>query len=184
MKNAQITKTAAADQNKAAPAKKTTAAKTAPAKTAAPRTTRKAQEKKTVAAPAIVATAKVVGVAFVLTGSVRPGAGKHLFAHTEAFMQLMGMYDGKAVDRAQLTDIIGASAINYHTKTKGNFEAVKEGIKLTANGINFFKERALPTSKNNYDPKDVEAYKTMLSTGVMDGRLVKNQAFIRAIKAA
>lgn len=144
-----------------------------------PRTVRAAQKPVAKKESAVVATVKAVPVKYVITGGARPIAGRHLFAHTEALFQLAGMYEGGAVDRAHLADVIGASAIAYHTK-KENFVTTAKGIELTAQGRNFFKARGLD---NAYDPKDVEAFKEMLSTGAMDGRLVKNQEFIRAIKA-
>lgn len=149
----------------------------APAKKA--RTVRPAQKPVEKKESAVVTTVSALPVKFVITGAARPAAGRHLFAHTEAHFQLCGMYKGGAMDRKALTDIMGATAISYHM-SKGNFEATTKGIQLTAQGVNHFTARGMD---GKYDPKDVEAYKEILTSGALDGRLVKVKEFIREIKA-
>ena len=144
------------------------------------RATRKAQPKAPKVETAAIAPAAPAAPApamnFVITSGARPENGGRLAAHTEAFFICAGFYDGKAIDKTVMRDIIGGTAVSYHTK-QGNFEATVEGYKMTAQGINKFKAR-------KPDPKDVAGYVAIMTTGQIDDRLVKNAGFVRAVKQA
>lgn len=164
MKNAQATKATAA--NVAAAAAK-------PA-----RTTRKPVAPVAIQTSAAAVSAKVVGVPFVITQMARPSAGRHLYAFTHAALTMLGMYDGKAVDRATLTNVVGATAVSYHTTKTQAFALTNEGITLNGSyGVDYFMERQRAAK---FDPKDVEAYTEIMTTGKMDNRLVKNSGAIKA----
>lgn len=147
----------------------------APVAQKAARTKRAAQPKAPkVETAAAAPAAPAYAMNFVITAGARPEKNPYLFAHTEAFFVCSGFYDGKAIDRAVLVDIVGSSAVSHHTK-QGNFEATTEGYKLTEQGRANFKKR-------KPDPKYVAQYAQIMTTGQADGERVKNQGFIRAVK--
>lgn len=113
-------------------------------------------------------------VPFRIIEEVRPKAGGSLFAFTQAWLDLSGMLEGKGYDRDQARKLAGNTAIAYHTKLE-NFEATKDGMKLTVKGKNFFNARI---AEGHVDPKKVETFKAILTSGKMDGELVKNQHFV------
>ncbi len=143
-----------------------------------PRTVRAAQ--KPVAAPveSIVAkSARVIAIKHVIAIG-RPVAGRLLAAHTEAVLELLGMYNGKSVPRETLVKIIGTRAVSYHLTQQCTFEMNDDGITLSGFGQGFFGVRK---HTNMFDPQDVAGYKAILTTGKADDRLIKNQAHIKAI---
>lgn len=142
--------------------------------------TKRAAQKPVAKVESIVAkSAKVIAVKYQISTAARPAAGRQLKAYTEAVLQLLGMYKGKAYDRATLNTIMGSTAVNYHTTRTLAITATNDGLMLTPGfGSDFFAMRA---ELNEFDPKDVEDYKAILTTGKADNRLVKNQAFLKAI---
>ncbi len=202
MKTAQITKPVVATVTApaAAPAKKATAKKPAAKKAdamsaivnSAPvvakieaqakaevtakkeRTVRPAQKPvaKKESAVVVVAAAKPVKFALIVN---KPGAGSLMASYTQAVFELFGMVAGKAAPAEELAKVWGGTAIKYHT-AGGRIVTTKDGVKLTSAGKDHFATRSI---KSN--PKDVEAYKAMLSTGVPDGRLVKRADHLKAI---
>lgn len=140
------------------------------------RTTRPAQkpvEKKT---SAVVKAAPVLAVKFRILDGARPTAGRALFAHTQAVIELLQL-DKKAVTRAQLSAILGTTAVAHHLKG-GRFELTEAGIKLSAFGVNFFNGRAM---KKEFDPQDVNDFRDVLTSGKTN-RVCKNQTNIAAMK--
>lgn len=179
MKNVQITKPANAIAAMVASAPVAAKIVKADAAAKAPRTRRPAQKPVAKSESIVAKSVKVIGVKFTLSTAARPTAGRTLRAYTEAALQLLGMYDGKAHDRATLVNIIGATAIAYHTKATNAFTTTQDGIILTPGyGSDFFKVRA---EMKEFDEQDVKDFTTIMTTGKADGRLVKNPAFIKAI---
>lgn len=181
MKTAQINKPAA-NAIAAMVASAPVAAKIVKADAAAKTTarTKRAAQKPVAKSESIVAqSAKVIGVKFALSTAVRPTAGRQLKAYTQAVLELLNMDSGKAYDRATLAAIMGATAIAYHTRSTMALTDSPNGLMLTPGfGSDFFAMRA---EMKEFDSKDVEDYKAILVTGKADGRLVKNQAFIKAL---
>jgi hypothetical protein len=186
MTNATITKDAGvaamAAIVSAAPAVAAVAADKAAA--AKPRTRRAPQAAKTTAAttaPAasvVTKAAKKLAIKYTITAA-RPAAGRQLAAFTHAVLEMLDMYKGKKYDRKTLTDIIGSRAVAYHLTTTCALEMDDNGIGLSGDyGKDFFMQRA---TNKAFDPQDVADYKTILTTGKADNRLVKNQNFIKAI---
>lgn len=145
---------------------------TAPVKAAkAPKAVKPATDKKPQAAkkggkkaPAVVAT-PVIG--FTITN--RPASGVILFAYTEAALQLLGMYDGKAIHPSMIKKVMGETAIRYHLG-KGTFEKDDSGkLCLTTAGKAFFAERNLKAQEEH-----VAAFRNMMITGEQDGIINKN----------
>lgn len=106
----------------------------------------------------------------------RPAAGAKLFAHTAAFLLMSGVIEGKPVSRTLARQVIGDTAINYHTK-RGNFEKGADGLALTMKGEQYFAER-------DADMEAVNDYAEFFSTGKVGGNMqpVKNPAFILKVK--
>lgn len=165
IQQADIANKIAAQEKAAAPAKKA-------------RAVRPAQKPVEQKESAIVANVAALPVKYIFTGA-RPTAGRALFAYTEALLQLLGMYKGGAADRKALTDLMGSTAVAYHIKN-GNLNKTTKGIELSVDGINAFKARAV---EGKFDPKDVEGFTAILTTGQADNRLVKNQGMIKAYQA-
>lgn len=80
------------------------------------------------------------GISFAIVDYARPKAGAALFAHTAAFLELSGLNAGTAYPKAKATQIIGQTAVKYHTG-KGNIEQTADGVKLTDKGRAFFAAR-------------------------------------------
>lgn len=152
----------------------------APVAAAKPRTTRKAQPKAEKKASIVAKSAAVIGLNFIITQAARPVAGRTLYAYTAAVLHVSGMMEGKAVDRAVLTDAMGTTAVAYHLKSTDAFALTPAGIILNGE----YGKARLFNTKRQYDPKDFDAFVAMLSDGKMDGRIIKNQGMIRAVKAA
>lgn len=123
----------------------------------------------------VVATPKPIP--FRIIEDVRPTAGGRLFAFTQAWLEVAGLTEGKAIDRTMARKVAGDTAIAYHAKL-GNFETTKDGLALTVKGRNFFAARIMD---KKVDPKQVEAVKAILTHGKMDGDFVKHQGFIVAM---
>jgi hypothetical protein len=166
-------------QNVAAEDKKAAAAKPARTKRAAPKKEEKAAQTTAPAKTVAAAAAAVFPVSFMLNPSIRPGAGSYLFSHTEAVLQVLDMYNGKAYAVEVLDALMGSTAIKYHT-SKGRFLEGKKGLTLSSDGKKHFAKRGTAGNKERFVAQDVEAYKSILTTGQMDGRMVKNQAMIKA----
>jgi hypothetical protein len=106
----------------------------------------------------------------------RPGSGVLLFAYTEAVLQLLDMYAGAEIEKATLSKIMGATAIQYHTN-KCTLARLDNGrYILTSAGKAFFAERA-----GRAVAADVAAWIQVLSTGQIDGVVAKNQDMLTAI---
>lgn len=115
-------------------------------------------------------------LAFAIADYARPKAGAALFAHTAAFFALSGIADGKAYPKAKAVQVIGQTAVKYHTGN-GNFEHTSEGVKLTDKGRAFFAARGAA------DPELFAAFSSVLSTGeINDKANVKAEAARIAIK--
>ena len=129
------------------------AVKTAPRKTAA----------KT--APAPVKTEETQAPALTLTHVVRDGfrpvSGSLLFAYTAAWMALSGMSAGKPVAGSLIGKVAGSTARKYHTEKTGAFSEDAAGnVTLTDAGRALF-------AKRKPDPRHVEAFTGVLSTGCL-----------------
>lgn len=147
----------------------TVAAVVETAKPAAKRATKAAAEK-----PAKAKTAKPAGkqaqaskakpsqaAAYSILPQFRPKAGKGLQAHTEAALQLFGLYKkGAKVARRALSETIGDAAISYHIKN-GSFESPEQGVVgLTEMGREAFKARVA-----NIDAELVAEFAALFTTG-------------------
>lgn len=132
---------------------------------------------KTAAKPAAktAAKAKAPAITTLIADYARPVAGNRLAAFTAAWLQLSGLKDGKAVQRATLVKIAGPRAIQYHT-SNGNFETTPDGLKLTTKGQNAFGARSI-------DPEMLKAYSEALATGKQSDVVAKDAAAYEKIKA-
>lgn len=153
-------------------------------KTRAPRTSRApkagkpAQEAAQETAPQAAETAQEApkALAFAIADYARPKAGAALFAHTAAFLALSGIAEGKAYPKAKAVQVIGQTAVKYHT-ANGNFEHTAEGVKMTDKGRAFFAARP------KADPELFAAFESVLSTGEVNEKAnVKAEAARVAIK--
>lgn len=109
----------------------------------------------------------------VIKNGFRPSAGAALYAHTQAFLELSGMAEGKAVPRATVSKAIGDTATKYHV-AQCNMEATPEGLTLTERGQVLFSTRSI-------NPEMLKAFKGILTTGKADGTLIKNQSGIAPV---
>lgn len=152
----------------AAPAKAITKAqpknKPAPAKAKAADKPAKGDAKATPAKKAGAATKgapKAAKSAIGYTLMQRPSSGGKLYAFTDAVLRLTGMSKGKAVNKALLTKIIGATAVRYHLAATMAFTTNDKGdIILSAGGKEFFATRA-----GKFSADDSTAYESILTTG-------------------
>ena len=156
-------------------------------KTRAPRASRKPAQQATQATettqettqaptqePAPAAAPKTL--AYAIEDYARPHAGAALFAHTAAFFALSGIAEGKAYPKSKAVQVIGQTAVKYHTKN-GNFEHTAEGVKLTDKGRAFFAARPA------VDPELFAAFEAVLSTGELNDKAnVKAESARVAIK--
>ena len=85
---------------------------------------------------------------YALIDYCRPSAGGALFAHTQAFFELSGLSTGGAYAKAKALQVIGNTAIKYHS-SNGNFETTDQGLKLTAKGQAFFAIRPINAELKN-----------------------------------
>lgn len=99
--------------------------------------------------------------AYSILPQFRPKAGKGLQAHTEAALQLFGLYKkGAKVARRTLSETIGDTAISYHIKN-GSFESPEQGVVgLTEMGREAFKARVA-----NLDADLVAEFAALFTTG-------------------
>lgn len=139
----------------------------------AKRTTRPAKSATAPATTKNSAVAKIAALAikYTIQSSGRVGSGKLMEAHTQAVFEMLGMLKGAAVNTEALNKVWGGLA--YHTK-QGRMESNGTDTKLTTDGINHFSSRK-PVQA------DVDAYKAMFSTGLPDGRILKNATFIKPL---
>lgn len=115
-------------------------------------------------------------LAYAIADYARPKAGAALFAHTAAFFALSGINEGKAYPKAKAVQVIGQTAVKYHTGN-GNLEHTAEGVKLTDKGRAFFAARPA------VDPELFAAFESVLSTGAVNDKAnVKAEAARVAIK--
>lgn len=108
---------------------------------------------------------------FLVTG--RPVSGANLQAFTAAWMSLTGMDKGKAVEKALIEKVAGATAIAYHVKT-GRLQNKDGLLSLTDGGKLHFQAR-------QPEEETVKAWQSILTTGKPDGKMIKNAAMIAAI---
>lgn len=99
--------------------------------------------------------------AYSILPQFRPKAGKGLQAHTEAALQLFGLYKkGAKVARRALSETIGDTAIGYHIKN-GSFESPEPGVVgLSEMGREAFKARVA-----NLDAELVAEFAALFTTG-------------------
>ena len=152
---------AVVDAAKPAKAKRTQAAKPAVEKPAVEKPA-KAKTAKPAAKQAQASKAKPSqAAAYSILPQFRPKAGKGLQAHTEAALQLFGLYKkGAKVARRTLSEVIGDTAISYHIKN-GSFESPEQGVvALTDMGREAFKARVA-----NLDADLVAEFSALFNTG-------------------
>lgn len=118
-----------------------------------------------------------LGIKYAIADYARPIAGCNLFAFTQAWLEMTGLMNNARVEAKVLRKVVGDTAVNYHTRN-GNFQKDAGALVLTSKGVNFFSERMI---KNAYDPKAADAYKDIMTTGKVDGLLVKAQAALSKI---
>lgn len=84
----------------------------------------------------------------IMTAVNRPSAGRLMFAHTLAALEVLGMLKTKAEQRKARTPgavstLIGATALRHHTKNTGAFARNDDGnVVLTDHGLGLFAGRA------------------------------------------
>lgn len=136
---------------------------------------------KSVAKPATVPQVSVNNspIAYAIVDYARPKAGAALFAHTSAFLKLSGMNEGKAYSRVKASQVVGNTAIKYHT-LNGNFEATSAGLTLSSKGNAFFTAR---NASHPVNPELEAAFIDVLTTGNINDKANVKSAHSRiAIK--
>ncbi len=158
------TKPVAASKSKLHPAIKSVSVKTSTTELKAPP---KAEAKAKPAAK--TAMKEVVKNLHIITDIARPQSGPRLFAHTIAAMTVLGMFDKSrpAVMRSALQAMIGATAVRYHAKTKGNLLEEGDRVRLTEPGVGFFRAR-------KFDVAEEQGFEKLFLKG--DGADVKVRA--------
>ena len=156
---------------KPAPATKAAPVKADKVKAAKPA---KADKAKTAPIAAVKPTQAVDSLKYRVTDAFRPGSGALLFAYTMAWLQTTGLIDGGSIALSKAQKIAGKTAIDYHLGASNkrktpNFTVAGESIRLTSGAANFFADRA-------HDPKTRQAYIDMMTTGKIDGAIIKNAA--------
>lgn len=122
--------------------------------------------------------AALAPLGFAVRDGYRPGAGRLLFAYTQAWLDVSGLTAGKTIARADLVKVAGQTAVAYHTGRTGTLSDNKGAISLTDSGAAFFKARGA-------DQKAVDAFSTVLRTGCMDETVgVKVAAAVVPLKPA
>lgn len=117
-----------------------------------------------------------VTITHAISDYARPKAGAALFAHTQAFMVLSGLAAGAAYPKAKAVQVIGPTAVKYHSQN-GNLAATEKGLTLTAKGQAFFAARGAA------DPEYVAAFTEVLTTGKTNDKAnAKTAASIVALK--
>lgn len=144
-------------------------------KTPAAKTPRVSRSKGKTEAKTTQATPAVAPITHALQDYARPKAGAALFAHTHAFLVHSGIASGAAFPKAKAVQIVGATAVKYHTGN-GNLAATPEGLKLTPKGQAAFSVRGL-------DPEYLAAFVEVLTTGkINDKANAKTAASIVPVK--
>lgn len=98
-----------------------------------------------------------------LHNGYRPGAGRLLFAFTDAWLKGTGLAAGGTVPREVAEKIAGGTAIAYHLGN-GNLSDTKGALALTSKGVGFFSARGV-------DAKMSEAFLQALRTGAPDAAI-------------
>lgn len=148
----------------AKPAKTKPATKSIAAKTSGKKTHAQTPQKAT--------SARVPALRYSISRDVRPTAGRMLYAHTMAFLELSGMLDLKPVPASTVRVCIGETAVKWHAD---RMVSTDKGLRLTASGRDYFIQRGA-------DKELVTAFTEVLSEGkTSDKAHVKNAAFIKAI---
>lgn len=109
------------------------------------------------------APAQALPIAYGIADYARPKAGAALFAHTRAFLELSGIIEGKAYPKAKATQVIGATAVKYHS-ANGNLAQTADGLTLTEKGKAFF------AARGETDKELHAAFVKVLTTGQLDDR--------------
>lgn len=99
-------------------------------------------------------------IAFGVHNGYRPGAGRLLFAFTQAWLHASGLLSGKTYAKAEAIQVAGATAIAYHLGN-GNLTETKGALTLSDKGKTFFVARGA-------DIKAVDAFVACLRTGKPD----------------
>lgn len=114
-------------------------------------------------------------IKYCIVDYARPKAGHALFAHTAAFLRLSGMDAGQAYPIAKAREVVGATAVKYHS-SKGNFEPTAKGLALTAKGKAFF------AARGEVSPELLAAFTEVLTTGKPNDKAnVKSEASRKAL---
>lgn len=99
-------------------------------------------------------------IAYGVHNGYRPGAGRLLFAFTQAWLSASGLVAGKPYAKAEAIQVAGATAIAYHLGN-GNLTETKGALTLSEKGKTFFVARGA-------DEKAVAAFTACLRTGKPD----------------
>ena len=171
-KTVTVTKPAAKTVGKTKPAAKQSAKpEVKAAKTTAPAATK--AEAKTAApkveTPKIALAVRTVAKdqpVFAIAETARPGAGKALFAHTNAVLTALGLLkpERPAVPKSSVLTLMGQRAVTHHLKS-GNFEdAPDTGLRLSSTGLSKFRER-----QGSLDVAMANGFLGMILDGKTDG---------------
>ncbi|WP_155943271.1 hypothetical protein [Rhodanobacter thiooxydans] len=98
---------------------------------------------------------------------VRPSAGRELFAYTDAWLTLAGLFEGGSIKKNLAFEVARMAAINYHLKL-ANFGLLGdrgELLSLTDKGVAFFKSRRRVGQKNFAQPGDVKGWIQFFTSG-------------------
>lgn len=154
-------------------------AKTAPKAKPAAKTAPKAKTPKQAPAP-MVEVAAHEAVKFHPVEGARPGSGLPLFTYTLAWMQAMGMIDGASAPVYKVQALAGKKMIDHHTNKTGLMQLTGAGYGLTSAGVQWF-TGATDGKRRGIKPADRQAWEAMLTTGQIDGAIIKNPACLKAI---
>jgi hypothetical protein len=104
---------------------------------------------------------------FFYLPAVRPSSGRELFAYTEAWLVLAGLFQGGQIKKTVATEVAGNTAIGYHLGL-ANFRLGGEAgdlISLTDKGLVFFESRRGVGHKSYAPPGDVKAWIEFFTKG-------------------
>jgi hypothetical protein len=99
-----------------------------------------------------------------MAASERLTAGANLFAYTDAWLSIVGMFEMRSIDRKCAVQIAGSSMVSYNLR-QGYFYLMEGQLSLSPAGMNHFQKRRVPGSRQHPCTDDVSAWKIFLRSG-------------------
>lgn len=106
---------------------------------------------------------------FLPEETMRPSGGRQLFAFTEGWLAVSGMFDGKEMTRREVRIIAGETMLNYHIKKRNLELGSGGGITLTAEGMRHFRSRGGSAKSRIQYQMDVADWIEFFTAGIARG---------------